>query len=260
MSSADSTGPAPAIQLELIDVRFAGGTTALREVSLRVDIGERVALIGPSGAGKSTLLRLVPALVPPSSGTVRVLGVDPSTLSSRRLRRLRRNIGVVSQGLDLPGSLKVIHNVDVGRAGDVSTPRALARLMWPAGRAEIDATLASLGLGGMSMRRTDELSGGQQQRVALARVLYQDPRIMIADEPVASLDPETAADVVALMSTAAATSGSTLLMSIHSPELAVRFADRIVGLRDGSIAFDLPSDLVDRDHLDEVYLGAGDVG
>lgn len=256
MSSATEPTPSPAIEIGEVDVRYADRTYGLRDVTLRIDQGERVALIGPSGAGKSTLLKLVCAMVPITSGSVQVLGSDMGALSSRALRRVRRNIGSVSQGLDLPGSLQVVHNVNAGRLGYTSNISALAQLIRPTRRAEVESALASLGLAGMSAKRTDELSGGQQQRVAVARVLYQNPRIMLADEPVSSLDPDTSIEVLQCLLDAADIDDSTLVMSLHDPELAVRFADRIVGIRDGSVVVDCDSTSLGAEQLDAIYRGA----
>jgi phosphonate transport system ATP-binding protein len=240
----------PAVVLDRVTV-LRDGAPALREVSLDIQPGERVAVLGPSGAGKSTLLALVNGLLSPTSGDVGVLGLTPATLSPGQRRRLRARVGTVHQQLDLVGPLRVVHNVNAGRLGQWSLARAAWSLVRPQGVPEAVAALDRVGLADRVFDRTDELSGGQQQRVALARVVLQDPELVLADEPVSSLDPALAVRVLELLTTV--TGGRTLLASLHNPELAVRFFDRLVGLRAGEIVFDVtPSTLADG-ALDALY-------
>jgi phosphonate transport system ATP-binding protein len=227
------------------------GVVALRDLTLTVHPGERVAVLGPSGAGKSTLLALANGLVMPTSGDVQVLGVQPATLSARQLRRLRSRIGSVHQHLDLVGPLRVVHNVNAGRLSEWSLPRAAWSLAWPQGVPQVVAALEQVGLADRVFDRTDELSGGQQQRVALARVLLQDPELVLADEPVSSLDPTLAVRVLELLTTVVGS--RTLLASLHNPALAVKFFNRLVGLREGQVVFDVASDAVPSGALDALY-------
>jgi phosphonate transport system ATP-binding protein len=244
------------IELDDVAVTYGTGDRAVRAldgVRLRVDAGERVALLGPSGAGKTTLLRVLAGRVRPSSGRATVLGHDVTRLGERSARPVRRRIGTVHQDLALTGSLRVLHNVNGGRLGGWSTWRALASLVVPQGRPEVEAALAAVDAGGLADARTDDLSGGQRQRVAIARLLVQDPDVVLADEPAAGLDPELGRMAVSLLSERVAAPGRALVMSIHDPALAVAHCDRIVGLRAGRVTFDRPAAAVGRDDLAALY-------
>lgn len=248
----------PAIALTDVSVHYAAAE-ALTGIDLRVEAGERVGLLGRSGAGKSTLLGLVNGTVHPTDGTVTVLGHDLSTLSERRLLALRRRMSMVAQGLDLPGSLLVVHNVNAGRVNRWSTAAALWSLLRPRGMADVRATLARVGLAGYETRRTDELSGGEQQRVAVARALIQPADIVMADEPVANLDPQLGRTVMDALMAHDRPSGDgeprpATIVSLHQPELARDYCDRIIGLRTGRLAFDVRPDELTDDLLEGIYL------
>jgi phosphonate transport system ATP-binding protein len=204
--------------------------------------GERVALVGPSGAGKSTLLGLTNGSVLPSSGRLDVLGVDPTRTSAGALRALRRRIGAVHQQLHLIGPLRVVHNVNAGRLGSWSAWRALWSLVRPVQVEDARRALKRVGIAEHLHQRTDRLSGGEQQRVALARVLVQAPELVLADEPVSSLDPARAEEVMGLLGTlldAGTGQPRTLVVSLHDVDLAVRHCDRVVGLRHGRVVLDV---------------------
>jgi len=210
-------------------------------VDLEIRAGERVALVGPSGAGKTTVLQLCSAGVVPTTGMVTVFGHSLAGADSGELRAVRRRIASVHQQLHLVGPLRVVHNVNAGRLGSWSTARALASLVRPA---EVDAArtaLAQVGIADKLFERTDRLSGGEQQRVALARVLVQQPDLILADEPVASLDPARAEEVMDLLGAVVAGGTGTLVVSLHDFHLARRSCDRVVGLRRGRVLFDLPA-------------------
>ncbi|MDY7102775.1 MAG: ATP-binding cassette domain-containing protein [Actinomycetota bacterium] len=266
----------PVVELTGVVVTHPNGVRAVDGVDLTVGAGERVALVGPSGAGKSTLLDLLvgrTAIDGASvTGDVRVLGADARHLRGRARRAHARRIGSVCQSHDLVGPLRVVHNVNAGRLGHWSTWRSLRSLVRPVGRSEVAELLERVGLDpGLADARTDELSGGQRQRVALARVLRQRPELIVADEPVASLDPTLSELVLDLLATPfapasgsrgatshdtacehAATAGACVV-SLHQPHLARRFADRVVGLRDGRVRFDVtPGELTDA-MLDALY-------
>jgi phosphonate transport system ATP-binding protein len=243
---------APAVSLRGVSVAF-GAHPALDRVDLDVGPGERVALVGPSGAGKTTMLNLCTGTVTPASGSVSVLGVDVGRATPAELRALRRRVGTVYQQLQLVGPLRVVHNVNAGRLGSWSTARALRSLVAPLELDTARRALEEVGIAGKLHERTDRLSGGEQQRVALARVLVQRPDLILADEPVASLDPARAEEVMGLLGAAAAEHGRTLLVSLHDFELARRSCDRVVGLRDGRMLFDLPADGVTPDVGTELY-------
>ncbi|MEZ5244388.1 MAG: ATP-binding cassette domain-containing protein [Acidimicrobiales bacterium] len=228
-----------------------GAIAALAGVDLSVTSGERVALVGPSGAGKSTLLSIVAGLVTPTEGSVTVLGSDLESLRGRRLRAHRTQVGIVSQQLHLPGSLRVIHNINAGRLGRRSTPRSLLSLIRPDGIEEAEEVLRQVGLHDVVAKPTGTLSGGEQQRVAVARVLRQEPSLVLADEPVSAVDPRLSDDVLALLCDPSA--AWTTVVSLHEPALARRHATRIIGLRSGRVAFDQPAAAVTDDDLADLY-------
>jgi phosphonate transport system ATP-binding protein len=241
------------LSLRGVRVRY-GSHTALESVDLDVRAGERVALVGPSGAGKSTLLRLPTAAVLPDVGSVEVLGQPLAGLSTSSLRAVRRRVGTIHQQLDLVGPLRVVHNVNAGRLGGWSRRRALRSLVRPVEVAEVGQVLARVGIAGKLHERTDRLSGGEQQRVALARVLVQDPELVLADEPVSSLDPAHAEEVLDLLTNCVGERGAALVVSLHDFEMARRRCDRVVGIRGGRVAFDLPAPEVTVDHARALYV------
>ena len=248
------TGAAPVVRLVAAGLRF-GDREALHGVDLVVTAGERVAVLGASGAGKSTLLALLNASLRPTSGEVQVLGQRPDALPARRLRLLQRRIGTVGQRLDLIDQVRVVHNVNAGRLARWSTPRALLSLVRPLSLDVVQAALARVGMGWALYERTERLSGGERQRVAIARLLVQEPELVLADEPVSSLDPTLAAEILGLLAAPSTPAGDpvTLVVSLHQPELAVRHCTRAVGLRAGRLVFDVPVGELRAELLDELY-------
>jgi phosphonate transport system ATP-binding protein len=192
----------------------------LTDLDLALSRGDCVAFVGPSGSGKTTLLRTIAGMLPPAGGSISFVG------------RERGGIALIAQHHDLVEALRVDKNVLAGGLGRMTTWAALSLLLYtpPIQRAEAEAALASVGLAGMARRRTAELSGGERQRVAIARALVQSPLLLLADEPVAALDPETAEAVLGLLTDLARTTGTALLCSLHQPELASRFCDRVIDL------------------------------
>jgi len=244
--------------LSLRDVTVAyDGHLALDGVSLDLPAGQRVAMVGPSGAGKTTVLRLCTASVQPTAGTVRVLGTDLASTSATELRALRSRVGAIHQQLHLVGALRVVHNVNAGRLGRWSTGRAVRSLVRPTDIADTRDALARVGIADKLFERTDRLSGGEQQRVALARALVQDPELLLADEPVSSLDPARAEEVMRLLSSVADESRRSLLVSLHDFALARRCCDRVIGIRAGRVVFDLAAAEVTDDTGVELYRIAG---
>jgi phosphonate transport system ATP-binding protein len=221
---------------------YPGGTVALDGVDLDLAAGEFVALIGPSGAGKSTLLRCLNGLVAPTAGDVSVDGVSVGGASADELRRVRVGIGFVFQQFNLMRRLSVLENVLVGRLSRVPTFRSLLALFPAADVVRAHAVLERVGLEGLAGRRVDTLSGGQQQRVAIARALVQDPRVLLADEPMASLDPALAHTVLALLRRISQEDGLTVVTSLHVLELARLYGRRVVGIRAGRVVYDGSSD------------------
>ena len=225
--------------------------TVLAPLSLSVSPGERVAIVGPSGAGKTTLLRLIAGAVAPSTGSVELLGKDVASL--RPGRELARLVGMIAQQFDLVPNLSVLHNVLVGRLGDWSFGRSLRSLVWPVEQRLAFDALERVGVTHLAHQRAGRLSGGEQQRVAIARVLVQHPSVVLADEPVASLDPARAREVVRLLTAVTEEQSETLIASIHSINLAREFFDRIVGLRNGLVQFDIPTTGIHDHMLEELY-------
>jgi phosphonate transport system ATP-binding protein len=229
---------ADVLTLAGVAVAPPGGRVLLREVELCVAAGERVALVGPSGAGKTTLLRTLNGQIPPAAGEVRLGGQAFSTLAGGALRRARREVALVAQKHDLVDVLPVHANVMAGALGRWSDLRALRYLVRPraAELEEARAALDAVGLADKLMADTARLSGGEQQRVAIARALVQAPRALLADEPVASLDPQTSREMLELLTGLAKDRGVALVCSLHQPELAQRYFDRVLELRDGRLA------------------------
>jgi phosphonate transport system ATP-binding protein len=240
--------------LKQVSCRF-GPVVALQAVSLTIAPGEKVALVGPSGAGKSTLLSLLNGSLSPTNGEVWVLGRSLSALKRHQRRELQRQIGTVYQQHNLVANLLVIHNVNAGHLGRWPLWKALWSLVWPQQVETAQQALTRLGLGDKLYARTERLSGGQQQRVALARVLVQNPAIILADEPVASVDPARSQDMMALLCELVNELGQnrTLLVSLHDVALARGYCDRIIGLRQGCVVFDLPSAAVTDEQLASLY-------
>ena len=215
-----------------------GSVRALDDVSFSVGPGEFAALLGPSGAGKSTVFRCLTRLTPVDTGDILVHGRALPTLSGAALREARRSIGLIFQQHNLIGRLSAMNNVLTGRLAGVPTWRVLSRRFPAADRQAVLTCLDRVGLLDKAYVRADALSGGQQQRVAIARVLAQEGRVILADEPVASLDPESARHVLATLRSVARNQGIAVLCSLHQVELAREFADRLIGLKAGRVVFD----------------------
>ena len=244
--------PEPVFELRGVTVRY-GAFAALSKVSLRIEAGERVALIGPSGAGKSTLLSLLNGSLAPTEGEVRLLGQNPTRLSTRALRRLQRQIGTVYQQFHLVPSLSVIHNVNAGHLGRWSLLQAMVSLIVPLERPKAARALAEVGIADKLYARTDTLSGGQQQRVAIARVLVQDPVAILADEPISSVDPERSREIMTLLRELCDRFDKTLVVSLHAIEYAYSHCERMIGLRAGQVVFDLPAAQVSPQMVEALY-------
>lgn len=247
----------PVIELSGVTKRFGPDVLGLDDVDLTVTAGEIVVLLGLSGSGKSTLLRHVDGLHQPTSGTVRVLGVEVTTAGGRELRELRRRVGFVFQQFDLVGSRTVLENVCTGALGRLRGPRLGLPTYPKVLRREALEHLDRVGLADRAFQRADTLSGGQQQRVAVARALMQQPDVLLADEPVASLDPESSAQVMELLKEISREDRLTVLCSLHQVDLALSWGNRIVGLRSGRTVLDLPTVGLGRDEVMAVYARVG---
>jgi len=231
----------------------AQGQRALRAVSIKAARGERLAIIGPSGAGKTTLLRILATSIRPSEGRVSVLDHNPWQLGSRELRRLRSRIGFIHQAPPIPPRQRAITAIIAGRLGQWPWWKSALSLLYPADIAGPREQLARLDLADRLFDRCDRLSGGQLQRVGVARVLYQGPDLLLADEPVSAMDPALADLTVSQLHHEAESRGVTLAASLHAVDVALRWFPRVIGLRAGEVMFDLPPGQVSEALLRELY-------
>lgn len=242
-------GTFPAIALQNIQVRYAeDGPLVLDIDRLTIQQGEQVAFIGPSGSGKTSLLRLINGYVQPQAGHLEILGQP-----ARRDRTHRRRIGFVFQDFNLIERATVFQNVLWGRLGRVNAWLSLLAQFSEADKQAAMQAILEVNLAEQANQRADTLSGGQQQRVAVARVLAQEAEIILADEPVSNLDPALADDILELLVEVSQYHGATLLMSLHQPELAQRYAERIIGLRQGRIVFDGSAGALSEVNLAAIY-------
>ncbi|MGE4534628.1 phosphonate ABC transporter ATP-binding protein [Halomonas sp.] len=235
--------------------RYGQDEPVLKGLDLAVDGNSVVAIVGASGAGKSTMLRCINRLVEPTSGSIRLNGTELVNLRHRELRRARRKIGMVFQGFNLIDRLSVMENVLAGRLGYVSLFQAVTR-RYPAEDIERAFTLMErVGIAHYANKRADELSGGERQRVGVVRALMQEPEVLLADEPTASLDPRTSEQIMVLLQSLASELSLPVLINIHNVAQARSYTDRIVGLRHGTMIFDgAPADF-DKAALDAIYGG-----
>ena len=233
-------------------------SAALTDITLRVMMGERVALVGQSGAGKSTLLGLLNGSIAPTSGHVEILGNDLQRLRRSRRQRVQRQVSTIHQHLHLTETLRVVHNINAGHLGRWPLWKALASLVWPLEVETATRVLDRVGIVEKLYERTDRLSGGQQQRVAIARALVQDPAAILADEPVSNLDPVRSQSVMDLLRDLSLETGTTLVASLHDVNFARSHFDRAIGLRRGHLVFDLPTSALDDRCLADLYDEAGD--
>ena len=242
------------IVLELMHLgRRFGATTAVSNANLRVDAGEMIGIIGRSGAGKSTLLRLINRLIDPSEGTIRAGGVDIASLKGQALRRWRARTAMIFQQFNLIHRLDVLTNVLCGRLHHVGTARMLVKWFSEAERLDAIHALDRMGLVEFAMNRADALSGGQQQRVAIARALMQQPDIILADEPIASLDPMNAKIVMDALADINQRDGITVLCNLHTLDTARTYCRRIIGMAAGRIVFDGAPEQLTAGALREIY-------
>jgi phosphonate transport system ATP-binding protein len=241
------------LEIQNVTKVYEGGTVALKDVSFNVKDGEFLVVIGLSGSGKSTLLRCINRLIEPTEGRIIWDGVDVTKLSGEELRKVRRKIGMIFQQFNLVKRSSVLTNVLSGRLGYVNPWRsAVGRFP----RKDVDKALSCLkrvGILDQANKRADELSGGQQQRVGIARALMQDPRLILADEPVASLDPATSHSILRYIEQLNKEDGVTVLCSLHFLSLARAYASRMVALKDGEVVFEgLPTEIDDA-RFKEIY-------
>jgi phosphonate transport system ATP-binding protein len=236
-----------------VEVTYKGGLRALKGVSLDVPQGQFVVVVGLSGAGKSTLIRTVNNLVVPSAGDVLVAGASITQARGAQLRRMRSDIGMIFQTFNLVKRSSVLRNVLAGRLGDVNPALGLLGFFPRDDVAVAHDCLRRVGIPEKAFVRADALSGGQQQRVGIARALAQKPSVMLADEPVASLDPPTSHAVMRDLRRIAREDGMTTLVNLHFIDMAREYADRIIGMRDGLIVYDGPPKEASDQVFEDIY-------
>ncbi|MBI2419449.1 MAG: phosphonate ABC transporter ATP-binding protein [Ignavibacteriales bacterium] len=241
------------LKIENLHKVYPDGTHALKGVSFEVFRGEFLVIIGLSGSGKSTLLRCINRLVEPTSGSVQFMGTEITTLSGDSLRNVRRQIGMVFQQFNLIKRHTVLSNVLTGRLGSMSSLNAILNRYPDAAIAEALHCLETVGIADKAEARADSLSGGQQQRVAIARSLMQKPELMLADEPVASLDPATSNTVMQYFEKINKELGTTVICNLHFLSLVRKYATRVIALKDGEIIYQGMPDEINNDWFKKIY-------
>jgi phosphonate transport system ATP-binding protein len=242
----------PSVSLQNVTKIYGEDTVALDDVSFEIDAGEFVVVLGPSGAGKSTLLRILNGLTPPTAGTVEIDGRPVSKAGSE--------VGMVFQMHYLIESMSAYRNALTGSLGRTPDLRSVLTLNSAADKREALRALDTVGLLQEAEQRAGSMSGGQKQRVGIARALVQNPALLLADEPVSSLDPKAARDVMGYMKRAAEERDLTTLASLHQVNIAREFGDRFIGIRDGSVVFDGSREELSMEVVDELYYGEGGDG
>lgn len=228
----------PLITFKNVSKQYAGNRGALDCIDLTIEQGSMVSIIGPSGAGKTTFIRCVNRLIDCTAGTVEIDGEILQKMNSRRLKQLRRNIGMIFQNYNLVERLTVLENTLHGCLGALPLYRSLFGLYPREAKEQALAILKELGLSDYLYQRCADLSGGQKQRTGIARALMQNPEILLCDEPISSLDPQSAQDILDYIEKIVKTQNLTCIMNLHHVEYAKRYSDRIIGLRDGRLVFD----------------------
>jgi phosphonate transport system ATP-binding protein len=251
--ASDSLSDPMLSSLDGIRVSYGGAAAALDDVSLSFAGGEQVAIIGPSGAGKTTLLHTLGCAMRPVAGRVRVLGRDPWAMPYQALHRLRSELFIAPQSPPLPPRQRVVNSVLAGRVPQWTTWKALTSLLRPLDAAAAYQALARFRVEDKLFLRCDRLSGGERQRVGLARLLVSKARLLLVDEPVSALDPALAKSALEALQQEAAARGATLVVGLHAVDLALARFARLIGVRSGRVAFDLPRAQVTDELLADLY-------
>jgi len=236
-----------------VSFKHANGTHALKNISLSVNSGESIAIIGASGSGKTTLLNLLATALKPTAGFIEHNGKDPWQISKKDLKELRSTIGMVYQSPPIPTQQRVVTAILAGRLGQWPLWKSVVSLIYPLDILGSHACLERLQLGDRLFDRCDCLSGGQLQRVGVARVLYQAPDLLLADEPVSAMDPVLSDLVIGQLIDETNSRDATLIASLHAVDIALRWFPRIIGIKNGEMAFDLSSTEVTEKMLKELY-------
>lgn len=240
------------LEISSMGKTFADGTPALSEVSFEVGRGEFVVVLGPSGSGKTTLMRTINGLVEPTAGNI-VLDGQPVVRAN--LKAVRKRVGMIFQDFNLVGNLSALNNVLCGLLEQCGTLSSMFYLFSREHKLEALECLDRVGILAKAHSRADHLSGGQQQRVGIARAIVKKPLLLLADEPVASLDPMISFNILSLLKDINVSHGITILCNLHQVDFALDFADRIIGLADGRIVVDQPVASLDRSYIQNIYRG-----
>ena len=243
----------PIVKFEQVSKQYPNGVRALSEVSFTVNQGEFISVIGPSGSGKSTLLRAINHLISISSGTVWLDGQAVSAQRGRQLRRMRRKVGMIFQNYNLVYSLSVLQNVLHGRLGYMSGVQGVLGLYSEEDKRQALELLKELGLEQFSYNRASDLSGGQKQRVGIARAIMQQPRLLLCDEPIASLDPSSAKTIMDLLRDMTQKRNLACMVNLHQLDVALKYSTRIIGLSKGRIVFDGTPQQLDDATIERIY-------
>jgi phosphonate transport system ATP-binding protein len=241
------------IEFKDVSLVYPNGTQGLKNINLTIKDGEFVVIVGLSGAGKSTFIRSINRLVSPTSGELLVDGENILKLKGKKLRKLRTKVGMIFQNYNLVNRSSVFKNVLAGRLGHTGTIRSIFNLFSKEDKALAYSSLKRVNIEEKIYNRADELSGGQQQRVSIARVLTQKPKYILADEPVASLDPPTSHQVMSYLKKINREDNITTIVNLHFIDMAMEYADRIIGMRAGEVVFDGPVSEVTEKTFEEIY-------
>jgi len=241
------------IKFENVNKTYDNGVQALKDINIEIEQGEFVSIIGLSGAGKSTLLRTINKMHDISSGTLTVNDVDVSTLKGKELRNFRHGVGMVFQSFNLIDRTSALNNVLVSKVANMNLMAVLLKKNKKEDKIDALESLQTIGLLDKAYVRVDQLSGGQKQRVALARTLAQHPKIILADEPVASLDPITAEDVMEDFKKINQERNITIVANMHHVDTAIKYSDRIIGIKEGTVIYNGPAKEITNEILEKVY-------
>ena len=243
----------PVLKFQNVTKNYPNGVHALKNVSLEVQEGEFISVIGPSGSGKSTLLRAVNRLIPVSGGEVLVDGEPVSRLRGRKLREMRHKIGMIFQNYNLVYSLSVLQNVLHGRLGYMSGPRGIFGLYSEEDKQAALDLLEEMGMEQFAYHRASDLSGGQKQRVGIARAINQNPRLLLCDEPIASLDPSSSKTIMDLLHDMTRKRNIACIVNLHQLDVALKYSTRIIGLSKGEVVFDGTPEELTGEMIERIY-------
>lgn len=241
------------LEFKMVSKQYGTDTRALSDVNFAVKEGEFVSIIGPSGAGKSTLLRCINRMIDASSGEIIFDGASIMDFKKNDLKRLRTRMGMVFQHYNLVNRLTVVENVLHGRLGYKSTLEGVLGLYTQEEKRQAYAILKILGLEEQAYKRCDQLSGGQRQRVGIARALIQDPKMLLCDEPIASLDPNASRVIMEHLRSISSNMGITVIVNLHQVDVALQYSDRVLGVNKGAIVYDGPPSGIKREQLATIY-------